>query len=138
MMPALAVGAEPTMKMEVETEAMATGYGDARGRSNGRPPAFPAKRVDPWGDGASAGGPRERAAAIVGSGGARWCELLQAVVSAGYGLTVSATSDGGAVSLALLVDGQPHKRYANEPDALAGLMEVLLERLSAPAGTTGM
>ena len=93
--------------------------------------------ADPWaepGDDPTRGA---RAGSIVGTVGDAWVGTLRAVVTAGYGLTVSGTRDGGAVCIALLRDGEALKKYASDPDELGVLLERLRDHLSATSGRGG-
>jgi hypothetical protein len=48
--------------------------------------------------------------------------VLAAVVLAGAGITVSGTTDGGAVAITLLRDGKLEKKYAGSAEDLEELL----------------
>ena len=76
-----------------------------------------------------------RASATVVAVAAEWVETISAVVEAGWGLVISGTSDGGAVRIAVLIDGDTIKKYASGAEEL----EILLRDLYAyaSAGVAG-
>jgi hypothetical protein len=57
--------------------------------------------------------------------GDRWAKTLALVVRSGAGITISGTRDGGALSLTLLNDGLPAKRYASNRDELTRMLDTL-------------
>lgn len=75
-----------------------------------------------WGDVPTEPSGASRVSALVEGAESEWVGILGLVVESGYGLTISATRDGGALSLSLLTDTGPLKRYASHPDELAQLL----------------
>lgn len=83
-----------------------------------------------WGEPAPSDSGASRTRMLIEGAETHWTDLLALVTECGYGLTVSATRDGGAVSLSLLTDGGPQKRYAGHPDELESLLTQLRSYLS--------
>lgn len=73
----------------------------------------------------------ERASSLIEGVGARWAEVLAAVVLSGSGLTVSSTSDGGAVAISFLHDGKVEKKYAANDVDLEGLLSAVQDYATA-------
>lgn len=67
----------------------------------------------------------QRASIVAASAGETWGNVLSLVVAAGWGITISGTRDGGALSLSLLQDGEPIKQYATDSQELGALLQDL-------------
>lgn len=98
---------------------------------NGRSPLDAAALSNPWGDDGQQRRSGERAGQLVAAVESDWVATIRAVVTAGMGLTVSGTRDGGAVCVALLRDGAAAKKYAGDPDELAELLAKLRDYLGS-------
>lgn len=81
--------------------------------------------VQQWGTAPPQENGSSRVRMLIDQVGTDWADLLALVADCGYGLTVSATRDGGALSLSLLTDTGPQKRYAGHPDELVELITAL-------------
>lgn len=87
-----------------------------------------------WGDAPANADCHGRAADIVKHENARWAQIIYQAVFLGFGVTISSTSDGGAVSLTILADGHVNKKYAADPEALTSLLDQLQERFAGMMG----
>ena len=91
----------------------------ARRTDGGGASAAPANA---WGEPEPDAGRSGRARGLVSATADAWVGAIEAVVGAGLGLVVSGTSDGGAVRIAVLVDGDTRKKYAGDAETLKGLL----------------
>ena len=98
---------------------------------NGKSPLDAALLSNPWGDDGHERRSGERAGQVVAAVAGDWVETIRAVVTAGMGLTVSGTRDGGAVCVALLRDGTAAKKYAGDPEELSELLARLRDYLGS-------
>jgi len=87
--------------------------------------ALPPGQASLWGTDLGDDQDASRAGVLAETAGARWSKTLGLVVRSGAGLTISGTRDGGALSLTLLNDGLPAKRYATTADELARMLDTL-------------
>lgn len=93
-----------------------------------------------WSDVPTDGSGASHVRTLVEGVGAEWVDVLTLVVESGYGLTISATRDGGALALSLLTEQGPLKRYAGHPDEVAqlirGLRTHLTQRIQGQVATS--
>ncbi len=96
---------------------------DAQAYLNGRAAGI-------WGTGPDDGGRSNRASGLASQAGEKWGGIISLVVGTGCGVTISGTRDGGALSITLLSDGVPIKRYASDFEELSTLLEALQDHIS--------
>jgi hypothetical protein len=89
------------------------------------------KQLPLWGVDESDTPSAERASTLASDAGERWGRALAIVVRSGAGITISGTRDGGALSLTLLNDGIPAKRYAATGEELGRLLDTLEDYCAA-------
>jgi hypothetical protein len=75
----------------------------------------------------------ERASLLIEGAADKWAAVLSLVVRAQLGITLSATRDGGALSITLLSEDGPQKRYCATPEELDAALGALTDHLTALA-----